>query len=162
MESSQEFVDVTAKEYSSDLNNLKKEINSGLPLGVEVLEIRTLSAGEADLARTLQGFSYELYLPADTTSERLTAMADNIQKFLAAASFNINRLTKGKTISKNIRPFVEKLVIQPMEKKIKLTVQHFQQGSARPTDIIVNILDYNDEESKQVRVVKTKTLLQSL
>jgi radical SAM family uncharacterized protein/radical SAM-linked protein len=161
MESSQEFFDLTAQEYSADLNTLKKEINSGLPPGVEVLEIRTLSTGEADLARTLQGFSYELYLPADTTSERLTAMADNIQKFLATASFNINRLAKGKPISKNIRPFVEKLVIQSMEKKIELTVRHFQQGSARPMDIIVNILGFNAEESKQIRVVKTKTLLQS-
>jgi homoserine trans-succinylase len=89
-------------------------------------------------------------------------MADNIQKFLAAASFNINRLAKGKTISKNIRPFVEQLIIQPMEKKIELTVRHSQHGSARPMDIIVNILSFSAEESKQIRIVKTKTLLQRL
>lgn len=160
MESKQEYMDIIAQEYLADLNFLKNEINSALPPGVEVLEIRTLGAGEADLARTLLGFSYELYLPANTTSECLTAIADNIQKFLAAASFNINRLAKGKPISKNIRPFVEKLVIQSIEKKIELTVRHSQQGSARPMDIIVNILSFSDEDSKQIRIVKTKTLLQ--
>jgi radical SAM family uncharacterized protein/radical SAM-linked protein len=160
MESKQEYMDIIAQEYLADLNFLKNEINSVLPPGIEVLKIRALGAGEADLSRTLQGFSYELYLPADTTPECLTAMADNIQKFLAAASFNINRLAKGKPSSKNIRPFVEKLVIQSIEKKIELTVRHSQQGSARPMDIIVNILSFSDEDSKQIRIVKTKTLLQ--
>ena len=63
MESAQEFVDVTAREYRADFDLLKKEINAALPRGIEVSEIRLLSSTEKDLAQALWGFSYELHLP---------------------------------------------------------------------------------------------------
>ncbi|PKN69308.1 MAG: B12-binding domain-containing radical SAM protein [Deltaproteobacteria bacterium HGW-Deltaproteobacteria-12] len=159
MESLQEFADVIAQKYPEDLDSLKKEINGALPLGVEVREIRELVFGEKDLAQALRGFSYELYLPDGTGSEHLAALEDHIQKFLAAPAFIIERKAKGKNITKDIRPFVEEILLNQAEKTVYLIVRYSQQGSARPQDIIGHVLGLSEEENKQIRVVKKLTLL---
>lgn len=159
MESRQEYMDITAQEYSSDLNLLKTEINAALPEGIEILEIRKLSAEENAIAQALKGFEYELYLPADIDSSRLTAVEENINNFLTASTFNIQKISKGKTVIKDIRPFVQKLALDKNNKIIKLTVSHVQEGSARPTDIITHVLKSDAAEANKIRVVKTKTLI---
>ncbi|HUN54090.1 MAG TPA: TIGR03960 family B12-binding radical SAM protein [Smithella sp.] len=157
--SRQEYIDITAGNYLSDLDSLKSEINSALPSGVEILEIRKLSDGEKAIAQMTQGFEYELCLPADIDSVRLTAMEEGIENFLAAPVFNIQKLSKGKTVTKNIRPCVQDLVLDGAGKTIKFTVSHIQEGSARPADIISHILKSGSDESQQIKIVKTKTIL---
>jgi len=159
MESLQEFADVTAQKYSADSDFLRKEINNALPQGVEVLEIRELNFAAKDLAQSLRGFSYELHLPHNIDSAKIDALEDNIKKFLAAPVFIIERKSKGKNISKDIRPFVDKMTLDLTEKKVSLTIRHAQQGAARPLDILGHVLGFNEEEVKQIRVVKTMTLL---
>ena len=159
MESRQEYADINAQEYSADFDLLKKEINLNLPAGVEILEIRKLAQGEKAIAQATQGFEYELQLPAAIDSSRLTAMEENIKNFLAASTFNIQKVSKGKTVTKDIRPFVQILTLDSVGKKIKFTVSYIQEGSARPTDIITHILKSNADESRQIRVVKIKTIL---
>ncbi|MEN6374983.1 MAG: TIGR03960 family B12-binding radical SAM protein [Smithella sp.] len=159
MESLQEFADVTAQKYPANLSFLQKEINNALPAGVEIREIRELAFGEKDLAQVLRGFYYELHLPAEIDSARLTTLEDNIQKFLAAAEFIIERKAKGKIISRDIRPFVERMTVDSTEKKVLLTIWHAQRGSARPQDVIEHVLGFNEEESRQIRIVKVTTLL---
>jgi hypothetical protein len=46
-----------------------------------------------------------------------------------------------------------------VSKKVDLIVRHAQSGSARPVDIITNILGYNTDQLGQIRVVKTETIL---
>ncbi|MGD0279605.1 MAG: TIGR03936 family radical SAM-associated protein, partial [Smithella sp.] len=159
MASKQEYIDIAAGEYLSDMKSLKSEINLNLPSGVEILEIRKLSDGEKAIAQMTQGFEYELYLPAAIDPARLMIMEENIKNFSAVPVFNIQKLSKGKTITKDIRPCVQNLVLDSAGKTIKLTVSHIQEGSARPADIISHILKSNAEESQQIKVVKTKTLL---
>jgi radical SAM-linked protein len=159
MESKHEYMDITAREYSGDLNALIAEINSALPQGIEVSNMRLLSYSAKDLAQSLRGFIYELRLPADIDSDRLAAMKENMDQFMAASSFNIQRLSKGKTITKDIRPFIESMSIDTDGKKVDLTIRHAQSGSARPVDIITNILGYNTGELGQIRVIKTETVL---
>jgi radical SAM family uncharacterized protein/radical SAM-linked protein len=159
MESRQEYMDITAREYLSNLNSLKDEINSALPEGLEILEIRTLSAGEKAIAQALKGFEYELCLPADIDSARLKEMEENSTNFLAASAFNIQKISKGKTATKDIRPFVQKLTLDKAGKKILFTVPHLQEGSARPTDIIAHILKSGDDESRKIKVIRTKSIL---
>ena len=55
MESRQEYMDITAQEYLSDLDLLKNEINSALPLGIEILEIRMLSPGRKSYRSNVTG-----------------------------------------------------------------------------------------------------------
>jgi radical SAM family uncharacterized protein/radical SAM-linked protein len=159
MESKHEYMDITAREYSGDLNALIAEINSALPYGIEVSDMRMLSYSAKDLAQSLRGFIYELRLPANIDTDRLSTIKENMDKFLATPSFNIQRLSKGKTITKDIRPFIESMSLDIVNKKVDLTIRHAQSGSARPVDIISNILGYNSGELCQIRVVKTETIL---
>ena len=159
MESKHEYMDVSARKYPHDLNSLKKEINSALPRGVEILEIEPLSTGAKTLAQALQGFIYEIHLPSNVDENRHNIIKDNIGKFLASASFNISRLSKGKTITKDIRPFVESITLNADKKTVEFTVRHTQEGSARPVDIIVHVLEFGKEEALHLYVTKTKTIL---
>ncbi|HOU50334.1 MAG: TIGR03960 family B12-binding radical SAM protein [Smithella sp.] len=159
MESAQEYMDITGQDYSLNLNSLKKEINALLPTGIEILEIRKLSAEEKAIAQALKGFAYELHLPADMDSSRLKAMEENIRNFLASTTFNIHKVSKGKTIIKDIRPFVLSLTLNDQHKKIIFAVPHLQEGSARPIDIITHILKSDADESRRIRVVRTKCIL---
>jgi radical SAM-linked protein len=159
MESKQEYMDINAQEYLSDLNLLKNEINSALPLGIEILEIRMLPPEEKAIAQILQGFEFELYLPADIDSSRLIAMEESIKSFLAASTFNIQKVSKGKTATKDIRPFIQSMILDAAGKKVKFTVNYTPTGSARSADIIAHILKSSINESRQIRVVKTKTIL---
>jgi radical SAM-linked protein len=159
MESKQEYLDITAQEYLSNLNSLKNEINSALPLGIEILEIRMLSPDDKTIAQMLQGFEYELHLPADIDSPRLIAIEENIEKFLTVSTFSIQKSSKGKTVTKDIRPFIKNMILDNAGKKVKFTVNYTPTGSARPADIIAHILKSDADESRQIRVVKTKTIL---
>jgi len=159
MESKEEFADVTAKEYLADMDLLQEEINNALPRGVKILQIRKLSTYEKDLASALWGFAYELHLPLGINEARLTVLEDNIQNFLSQTSFMIERKAKGRNISKDIRPFVKAMTMDFAQSKVKFTIRHSQQGSARPLDIIGAVLGFSEEENKQIRVVKTATIL---
>lgn len=159
MESREEYMDVIALEYSSDLHSLKTEINSALPEGIDILEIRKLSPEEKSISQILEGFVYELTLPNDIDSSRLISIEENIGNFLAASAFDIPKETKGKTVIKNIRPFVQSLILDSENKKVKVALTFLQEGSARPSDIITHILKFDTAESRRIRVVKTKTIL---
>ena len=159
MGSRQEYADITAQEYLSDLNLLKSEINSALPEGIEILEISKLSAEEKAIAQMLKGFEYELYLPAAIDSSRLKDMEENIKNFLEASEFKIQKISKGKTVIKDIRPFVQSLILDTAGKIIIFAAPHIQEGSARPTDIIAHVLKSDTDESQKIRVVRTKSLL---
>jgi radical SAM-linked protein len=141
------------------LNLLKGEINSALPEGIEILEISKLSAEEKAIAQMLKGFEYELYLPAAIDSSRLKAMEENIKNFLEDSEFKIQKISKGKTVTKDIRPFVQSLILDTTGKKIIFAVPHIQEGSARPTDIIAHVLKSDTDESQKIKVVRTKSLL---
>ena len=159
MESMQEFMDVTACEFPQGLDLLQNEINQALPEGVAITEIQCLPWVSKDLAKALYGFTYDLILPEGTTENRLSAIAGNIENFLAANSFEITRKAKGKMVNRDIRPFVESMTFDKKTGKIKTTLLHAQTGSARPVDIIDHILCIPSEEATGVAIVKTKTIL---
>lgn len=159
MESKQEYMDITAQEYLLDLNLLKTEINALLPGGIAILEIRKLAPEEKPISKLLKGFEYELLLPEDIETVRLTSIEENIRKFLAASVFNIPKVSKDKTVIKDIRPFVQSIALDSKDKKVKVTLSFLQEGAARPTDIITHILKSDPTESSKIRIIKTKTIL---
>jgi radical SAM family uncharacterized protein/radical SAM-linked protein len=160
MASLEEYMDVTAAEYPGNLSHLKKEINAALPAGLEITDIQLLSYVAKDLARSLYGFTYELVLPADMKEDQLKNIKDNIEGFLASTSFPISRQSKGKTVTRDIRPFVEALTFNAGEKKIAAILRHAQTGSTRPIDIIGHVLGCSAAEAQQIQVIKTRTILE--
>jgi hypothetical protein len=123
------------------------------------MEIKPLSPGAKALSQTIYGFIYELCLPANIDENQLNIIKENMEKFLASASFKIQRISKGKTVIKDIRPFVQGMTLNADEKRIEVTVLYTQEGSARPFDIIIHVLGYNKEETEQIYFTKIKTLL---
>ena len=101
----------------------------------------------------------EIMLPADMKEDQLNNMKDNIEGFLASTSFTISRQSKRKTVTRDIRPFVEWLEINIPEKKVVMTLRHAQHGSARPVDLMEHVLCLSPEEIKRVLLVKTATIL---
>jgi radical SAM family uncharacterized protein/radical SAM-linked protein len=159
MESREEYMDVSAGRFDGNLNSLIAEINTSLPHGIAVSGIRMLAFGDKDLARALYGFNYEFILPADIDQTRLITIEEKINNFLQSGSFSIERKSKDKTIIKDIRPFVEKMTLDSTKREVKLLIRHSQQGAARPIDILVHVLGLSAEESINIRVVKTMTIL---
>jgi hypothetical protein len=86
-------------------------------------------------------------------------MTEAIAHFLGRESHTITRLAKGKTITRDIRPFVESLEMNTSRKKVTMTLRHSQQGAARPIDIMEHVLKLSDEEVLMAGVVKTDTIL---
>ena len=160
MASLEEYMDVTATEYPGDLSHLKKEINAALPAGLEITDIQLLSYVAKDLARSLYGFTYELVLPDNMKEDQIHNIKDNIEGFLASTSFPISRQSKGKTVTRDIRPFVEALTFNAGEKKITAVLRHAQTGSTRPIDIIGHVLGCSAAEAQQIQVIKTRTILE--
>ncbi len=159
MASLEEYMDVTASEYPRDMSVLKNEINAALPSGMEIKDIRLLPYVAKELAHSLYGFAYDLLLPVDVDEEKLKDISENIEKFLAVRSFPITRQAKGKTVTRDIRPFVEALTLNAEAKKAFITLRHAQTGSVRPIDIIQHILGFPADQTQQVYVIKTKTIL---
>jgi hypothetical protein len=54
---------------------------------------------------------------------------------------------------------VESITLNAAEKTVEFTVRHSQEGSARPVDIIVHVLEFSKEEAVHIYVTKTKTIL---
>jgi radical SAM-linked protein len=159
LESREEYVDVAAGIYADDLTSLKKIINLALPAGIEITDINTLTPGAKSLAQSLYGFIYEIHLPKDIGNNRLSAIKTQIDKFMNSASFIIPKRTRGKALDKDIRPFVESIILNETKKKIESRIIFSQAGTARPYDILIYVLGFSDEDARQARVVKTKTLL---
>jgi radical SAM-linked protein len=159
MASLEEYMDVTATEYQGDLTQLKDEINTALSDGLKITDIQLLPYVAKDLARSLHGFTYDLMLPEDIKEDQLNSIKDNIEGFLASTSFPISRQSKGKTVTRDIRPFVEALTLNAGEKKITAVLRHAQTGSTRPIDIIGHVLGCSAAQAQQIQVIKTRTIL---
>ncbi|HPD57305.1 MAG TPA: TIGR03960 family B12-binding radical SAM protein [Smithellaceae bacterium] len=159
MESREEFVDITAGNYTDDLTSLVKIINLALPAGIEITVINTLAPGAKSLAQSLYGFIYEIHLPKHIDDNRLNNVKTKIDQFMNSVSFIIPKQTRGKSAAKDIRPFVESIALDETEKIIESRIIFSQTGTARPSDIIIHALGLSDEETRQTRVVKTKTVL---
>jgi len=159
MESHKEFMDVKAQQYGNDLTALQKEINGALPQGLQINGIRMLSFAEKTLSQALYGFNYMIMLPPDIDVDKLRIIENNINNFMALASFNISRTSKGKTVIKDIRPSVESLKLDTAGKSIECTVRHSQTGSARPLDIIVHVAGFGEDEARQMQIIKAGTIL---
>jgi radical SAM family uncharacterized protein/radical SAM-linked protein len=158
-ESFQEYMDVGANQTVVDFTLLKKAINSALPSGLEIAEIKIVSPQDKSLADALHGFVYEINLPENFDNERMAIIKANIDKFKASAVFNISRLSKGATSNKNIRPFVENIMLNFQRRIIECTVLFSQKGSARAADIITHIAGLTEAEAQKTHIVKTKTIL---
>jgi len=86
-------------------------------------------------------------------------MKKNIENFLTAPSFEIQKISKGKVSVKNIRPFVQNIFLDTKNRKVVYTTCLTPEGWARPADLIGHVLQSGTDALRHIRVIKTKNIL---
>jgi len=134
-----------------------RRINGLLPEGVAIQSMRELSPLGPALSAEVRGFRYRIELAGIAGEEDLPAIGDAIDRFLQAESFSITRESKGKTVVKDIRPFVTELRLDWGAREIVLSAAFGPKGTVRPQDILTGVCGIAAERARTARILKTGT-----
>ncbi len=159
MESRGEFADIRIQDPHEEFGLLTARLNHALPAGVEITAMCELPPHAFTLAQLVVGFSYELLMPGDEEDEALDRFEAKIRAFLQAEHFGVPRETKGKSIIKEIRPFVTELALDRKGRRILLSARFGPDGTVRPAEVLTGVLGLSREALHKIRIVKSGTLL---
>ena len=157
MESRGEFADIRIQDPQVELKTLVARINAGLPSGVAVTAMRALPPHDFSLAELVKGFVYDIILPEGIGEENLDRIESGILHFLDAEHFNVNREVNGKTVIKEIRPFVTDLALDRSARRICLAARFGPERTVRPADLLTSLFGFSPAAARGVRIVKTAT-----
>ena len=171
MESEGEFADIQVRVPRKDraasqtgpaadpfLEEAVRRINGLLPKGMELRSMRELSPLGSALSADVRGFEYRISLAGIAGEDSLTDIEEAIGRFLQAEAFSITRESKGKTITKDIRPFVTDLRLDREAREIVLSADFGPKGTVRPQDILTGVCGIGAEQARTARILKTGTL----
>lgn len=159
MESEGEYADIHLRNLSSGPGDLAGAINSGLPEGLEVVEMKEILPGIPSLSDTIRGFVYEITVP-----ERLAAdvpwprVEQKAVEFREASSFSILREKKGRQIVRDIRPQVEALELSKECGTLRLRLLFGSEGGVKPGEILSEVLEFDRDIVPLMRLRKVETL----
>jgi radical SAM family uncharacterized protein/radical SAM-linked protein len=158
IESRDEYADIQVRRPEEDIQNYTVTINSFLPSGLEILQIEEVPCESESLSLFISGHEYEIYLPGECDDIFLSSMNEKIEGFLNLDSFVITRERKGKYRERDIRHFVSAMSLDRGGPKIDLSIQFNSEGSVKPTEILKEVMGFDDEAAKVARIVKRKTI----
>jgi radical SAM family uncharacterized protein/radical SAM-linked protein len=158
IESKDEYADIQVRRPEEDIDDYALKINSFLPSGLEILQIEELPFESESLSLSVSGYEYEIYLPGECDDILLSLMNGKIESFLNLDSFVITRERKGKYRKRDIRHFVSALSLDRGRSKIDLSIRFNSEGSVKPTEILKEVVGFDDEAAKMARIVKRKTI----
>jgi radical SAM family uncharacterized protein/radical SAM-linked protein len=158
IESKDEYADIQVKRPEEAIDDYAVKINSFLPLGLEILDIEEVPLESESLSLSVSGYEYETYLSGECDDILLSSMNEKIDSFLKLDSFVITRERKGKYRKRDIRRFVSAMSLDRGESKIDLSIRFNSEGSVKPTEILKEVMGFDDEAVKMARIVKRKTI----
>ncbi|OPY14686.1 MAG: Radical SAM superfamily protein [Syntrophus sp. PtaB.Bin001] len=162
MESDGEYADIQLRNLAIEPAVLMETINSALPAGLRLTEIREISPGTPSLSELIRGFVYEISIPegiwADDDWVRIEQKAD---EFLSASSFQMIRNTKNKTVVRDIRSAVEAIIILKESGIIKVSLLLAKEGTVKPIEILTEVLNFDRDNSNMIKIRKVETLFAS-
>ena len=162
MESRGEYADIQIKSPGKDMKKLTQKINSFLPSGLRIMNIREILSNTDSLTKIIKGFEYKIILPEDNSLFCKKGLFDKkIETFLKTEELTISREKKGKRIEKNIRPFVDTISFDRKNNSIKVSLFFGREGGVRPSEILSHILGLDNEMVKMARIIKTGTTFES-
>ncbi len=130
-----------------DVDKFISSMNRALPNGLEIISAMVCPAEVESLSASLRKSIYwlEIDLAPGIEIEKATKA---IESFLALPQILIQkRNKKGKFVEKDIRPFIESLVIIEDDEKerlnLKMTLRYIDQQSVKPEHIIERINNQN-------------------
>ncbi|HPC73764.1 MAG TPA: TIGR03960 family B12-binding radical SAM protein [Syntrophales bacterium] len=143
-----------------DPGSLCRKINSRLPSGLSVEDIREMSPGDAELLKNIKGFEYEIRLPPDFAADRAGDLEGRVIDFLRRDEWIIDRQGKEGTRRKDIRPCVGGLAVDRQDRRIILVLLQTGEGTARPQEILTHVLGLDETEARRSKVTKKKTFFE--
>jgi radical SAM family uncharacterized protein/radical SAM-linked protein len=167
MKSLSEYVDIRIENPGEDMEKLTEKINSFLPSGLTIVDIREISPDTAPLSEIIKGFKYEIILPENIPippspplikGEVGELLDKKIETFLKTEIYIITRDKKGKQIKKNIRPFVDTLFFDRKNNRIEVSLLFGKEGGVRPFEILTRILGMDNDMAKMAQIIKTDTI----
>ncbi len=157
MESLAEYVDMRVESPTRDMNLFIEAANRALPSGMAILACRPLSHDAPSLSDAILGFRYRLALggPEGTPSDE--EIREALRAFLEAPSFTATKVTHNKTVTRDIRPFVDALSYEPQDRILCLQVRRLDNGTLSPTDFLRDVLNMEGQALIETRITKTDT-----
>jgi len=155
IESYCEYADIQIKNPPQDMEIFVQNINSSLPYGLGILDIEEIPLKAGSLSNIISGYCYEIYLPEELTGSDRLDLEEKIKNFLDLETFTVERNKKGKTIRKNIRPFVSTLSFDQADYRIHMSSRFGSDGGVSPWEILKNVIGLPDETAKRAKIMKT-------
>ncbi|HUK99408.1 MAG TPA: TIGR03936 family radical SAM-associated protein, partial [Nitrospirota bacterium] len=148
MESEAEYLDMEIDAFG-DTSKITNVLNTALPEGIRILEIRIIPPGTPSLSNSICRYIYEV----DISSLYSNDVDTRIQMFLSQSSVIVERNGK----RKDIRPAIESIALtrDSTSAKVDITIQEKQGITARPQDIIENLFGVGSTESSLFNIRRT-------
>jgi len=157
MESEAEYLEVQVQEQDPSPTALPGRINAFLPAGLTITAAEEVPPFGWSLAEQVTGFAFRIALPPETASEEWDRLAGRSEAFLATDHFPVIRETKGKVVTRDVRPLVLRLSVNPEALALEVEVAMSPAGSVRPLEILTQVLGIPKAEAARLSVLKTRT-----
>ncbi len=130
--------------------DISQNLINALPQGIEPIELTELALNEPSVSARIHAFTYEIALPVLRSVGETTG---KVEEFLAAPSFEITQVHKGKSRTRDLRQLVIDATVS--EGTLRMTVKADQAGSVHPLDAFAAVMGLTRDEVKCLRIVKT-------
>lgn len=151
-----EYLDIYLKK-PVPIEKLKSDLQEGLPEGIRIEEVNSVSESLPALSAVINGAVYSVEIPP----EYLASVRDKIEKFFKKKSIIVERKHKppppmsigrrGKSV--DIRPLVNDLRLEN-DSRLVMSVTLGQKGSARPIEVISSL--WPELELDELRLWKVR------
>ncbi len=128
--SESEYMDIEVKEnFNGDLKEL---FNTYLPEGIQITDVKEIFPPVESLDNAIQFAEYEVELPDRSVNH--SEFEKELKSFLKREDIIVERKTKGKIRSINIRPYIK--FIQFKDEKLLISTEKIDQRTARIGEIL--------------------------
>jgi radical SAM family uncharacterized protein/radical SAM-linked protein len=149
MESMEEFADIEIEGYIPR-EELKDRLNLELPRGFRVIKAADVPLTAPAITSAVTKADYEI------KGSGVRGQGSGVLKdFMGKDIFLFRKERTGKEY--DIRPLIERL--DAADNKVEMTIKAGKDGGIKPGELIQALMGLSDEETKLLRVVKTRTYL---
>lgn len=149
MESMEEFADIEIEGYIS-CTEMKDRLNLELPKGIRITGAGDIEMGLPAVTSAVTKADYEI-----KWSVVGGQWSEVLKDFMRKDIFLFRKERTGREY--DIRPLIERL--DAADNKIEMTIKAGKEGGIKPGELVQTLLGLNDEETKLLRIVKTRTYL---
>lgn len=154
VESLAEYTDIQFEDPGKSAEEIIGRVNAFLPLGMEILDAEEIPFQHHALSDMIKGYRYEMFPAGESGTED-----EKIREFLDSTSFFITKNRRGKSIRRDIRPLVESLSYDRLQRSIRLTIRLREGGGVKPVEILTAVFGADAEAAGKTRIVRTEAVI---